>query len=301
MDETGKKLLNLMFRPGETVCVSYNKYGYHSVPLQMALEGPVVLVPTEDSVAKRKITFEQGIERVSSDILTLVALNPIKGYRLDQHCTAFRNFLIEVDYGPLKEQKAYIDKLGLPYSACVFSGNKSLHFLVSLDTDLPSEKVYRLFSEWIRAIYTAADQNTINPSRSIRIPGAYREPGKKQILVEYKGPTKITDFVAWLNRYPDAKPKEREKRKVSDNDKNSFDRVKDWVWDRLENGFDPTKGRNKQWFAIAIEFALAGYSEDDTIDKLGYYFQEDRDFREKEWLITIRSGFKYAYDGKTDK
>lgn len=293
MDKTGKKLLSLMFRSGETVCVSPNKFGYRSVPLERAMEGTVVLIPTEESLAIRKLTLEQGIERLDSSLMTMVALNPINGFREDCNCTAFRNFLVELDFGPLKEQLAYVKKIGLPYSAVVFSGNKSLHFLISLDTDLPSENIYRKLSEWTLNIATIADQMTKNPSRSIRIPGAYREPKKKQILVEFKGPTKLDDFVNWLKKHPDAMPKERVKRVPSGSF--NFDGLKEWVVDRLINGLDPTKGRNIQWFSIACEFALAGYSEDGTLDILQEFFTPDRDFKEKEWRKAVEQGFKHIY------
>jgi len=285
-----------MFRPGETICVSHNQFGYHSIPLENAMNGPVVLVPTQDSLDKRKITLEQGIERMESIQMILCALNPIRGFREDLNCTAFRNFLVEVDYGPLAEQLAYVRKIGLPYSACVFSGNKSLHFLVSLDTDLPSENVYRHFSEWILNIVSLADDKTKNPSRSIRIPGAWREPKKLQRLVEIRGQTPIRDLVKWLNEHPDAKPVQSAKREISGHE--DFNRIKPWVHSVLHNGINPSKGRNQQWFAIACEFALAGYSEDDTIGKLSHFFSPDRDFKEKEWKTAIHSGFKYIYDRK---
>lgn len=288
MDKTGQELLKLMFRPGETVCVSHNKYGYHSVPLENALDGDTTLVsPNPD----------REIEKVSSDKLTLVALNPIKGWREDLNCTAFRNFLIEMDYGPLAEQMAYADKIGLPYSAVVFSGNKSLHFLISLDTDLPTEEVWRTMAEWTLAIASAADQNTKNPSRQIRIPGAFREPGKKQLLVKNKGATKLQDFAAWLALHPDAKPRPPEKREISGTA--DFSKLKPWVPQRLAKGIVGAKsGRNKEWFAIACEFALAGYSEDDTMDLLSEYFTPDRDFKEREWKTSIKSAFKYIYARK---
>lgn len=254
------------------------------------------MVPTPESVEKRNITLEEGAERPDSSLLTLVALNPIKGYRNDLNCTAYRNFLIELDFGPLAQQKAYVEKLGMPYSACIFSGNKSLHFLISLDTDLPSETVYRHFSDWLRNIMTMADQNTINPSRSIRIPGAFREPKKQQKLVEMKGQVGTKDLYKWLNEYPDCKPKKQEKRQISQS--HDFSRLKEWVIERLLNGLDNTKGRNKQWFSIACEFALAGYSEDDTFDILSEFFTPDRDFKEREWATSVRSGFKYIYDRK---
>lgn len=294
MHETGKKLLNLMFRSGETICVSHNKFGYHSIPLDEVLEKEyVTLVPTQESCEKRKIKFEDSFEKMNTSNLLLAAINPIKGWREDVNCTAYRNFLIEVDYGALAQQLEYIKALKLPYSACVFSGNKSLHFIISLDQDIPSEAVWRHLAEWTLKIATMADQQTKNPSRSIRIPGALREPGKKQMLVEYRGPTSMADFTAWLKLHPDAKPQISEKKPISGD--MDFSKVKGWVSKRLRDGLDPTKGRNAQWFAIACEFALAGYEEDDTIEKLLHFFVPDHDFKEREWKITIKSAFKHIY------
>lgn len=286
MHETGQKLLNLMFRSGETICVSHNKYGYHSIPLENAINGPVTLVPPDD---------KHDYEYPQTDQLILVALNPIKGFRQDVNCTAYRNFLIEMDYGPLPEQMAYMKKLGMPYSAAIFSGNKSIHFLVSLDKDLPNENTYRFFAEWILGIVSLADQNTKNPSRSIRMPGAYREPGKKQLLIEMPGTIKLDDLVAWLKRYPDSKPKEKQERKISD--KPDFEKIKPWICEKVYSGIRPPN-RNKQWFTVGVEFALAGYSEDDTLDRLQKYFEPDRDFKQREWETSIKSAFKWTYERK---
>lgn len=307
MHETGVKLLKMMFRDGETICVSHNEYGYHSLPLENAISEQVTLVPTPESIAKRNegrkergqklLVWEECFETLPTDKMLLVALNPIQGWRKDIYCTKFRNFLIELDVGPLAEQLAYIKSIGVPYSAVVFSGNKSLHFLISLDRDLPSEKVYRVFSQWLVKSITLADQNTINPSRSIRIPGAFREPGKQQRLVELKGPVKVDDLVQWLNQYPENKPQDKKKREIN-NGPVEYNRVKQWVIDLLKNGLKSDKGRNKQWFSIACEFALAGYSEDDTFEILEGFFQEDRDFKHKEFETAVKSGFKYIYDRK---
>jgi hypothetical protein len=298
MDDTGKKLLNLMFREGETVCVSPNKYGYHSIPLEAAMgDEKVILVPTEESCKKRNIPWDdKACEHVETSDLILAALNPIEGFREDRNCKAFRNFLMEMDVGPLKEQIAYIQKLGLPYSAAVFSGGKSIHFLVALEENLETEERWRHVNHWMLSILTLADQKCQNPSRSIRIPGAYREkdnPEKKQRLVEAKERIKFADLLAWLEKFPEAKPKPKEKRVVST--EVDFDKLKPWVVKALINGLDPRKGRNQQWFAIACDFALAGYTEDDTMDILSRYFQEDRDFKEREWKSAIKSGFKYIY------
>jgi hypothetical protein len=275
-----------MFRPGETICVSHNKYAYHSIPLENAFKDKVTLVPTDE---------DRPNEIVSSDKLTLVALNPIKGFRSDENCTKYRSFMIEMDNYELKAQIEYIKRLGVPYSAIIFSGNKSMHFLISLDTDLPSEKVWRKFSEWILNVAALADDKTKNPSRGIRIPGGLRPEGRQR-LVEFHGAVKLTDLVEFLLKHPEAQPKEPEKR-ILNSDPN-FNGIKDWCIDLLINGLKPDKGRNNQWYSIAYEFALSGYSEDATIELLGNYFTPERGFKEREWLITIKSAFKHAYEDK---
>lgn len=282
MHGTGKKLLELMFRPGETVCVSHNKYGFHSLPLESVMaDQDITLVPPSP---------EHKDEVVHTSELIMLALNPIRGQRLDDNCYAFRNFLVELDFGALSQQKAYIDHIGLPWSACVFSGGKSLHYLISLDQDIPTEAIYRDIYQWMLNILTFADQVTKNPSRGIRIPGAYREHDKKQILVGLNGPVKLEELLVWLNRYPSAKPKPVEKRVASGT--RDITALKPWVADKLINGLDSRKGRSNQWYSIAYEFALSGFSEDDTIDVLSDYFFPERDFKEREWKGAIKSAFK---------
>jgi hypothetical protein len=295
MHEEGKKILRLMFKENETICVSNSKYGYHSIPLANAINGPVVLVPPEHSIVKMGKTIEEAIEHIDTDQIILCALNPIKGFREDANCTAYRNFLVELDSGPIDQQLAYIKKINMPFSAAIFSANKSLHFLISLDKDLPSEKVFRVFSEWILKAVTLADPATKNPSRSIRVPGAYREPGKKQTTVEYHGVIKIEDLVAWLNLHPEAKPQEKQRRVVSE--KPDFDKIKPWACKKL---IDASKllisNRNRTWYALSIEFTLAGYSEDEVISILERYFVEERDFTKREWLTAVKSGIKTAFN-----
>lgn len=312
MHKTGQDLLKLMFREGETICVSPNKYGYHSIPLENVLKEEVTLVPTPDSVDKRNeqrrgrnlldLSWEDCFEKCPTDNLLLVALNPIKGFREDHNTTSYRSFLVELDYGPLKTQVDYIKQIGIPYSALVFSGGKSIHCLITLDQDIPDYESYYTMAEWILSIATMADPNTKNPSRSIRIPGAEREPGKRQLMVEYKGTTKLADLAAWLAKHPDAKPKKQERANVSEHEIN-LELMKPWVLRTLghlkEYGVFPSgQSRNRGWFAISCEFALMGYEEDDTLDMLSTYFTPDRDFKEREWRTAIRSAFKYIYQNR---
>lgn len=286
MNDKSIAFLKFMFNEEDTICVSDSQFAYHSVPLTNILSGRTVLLSPNPTVP---------IKTIDSSQLIFSALNPIKGYRNDQNCYKFRNFLIEIDVSSKEEQINYIKKLGIPYSAMVWSGSKSTHTLISLSEDLPNESIYRMLYKWMLNIITLADQALGNPSRSIRLAGAIRpETGQKQELLELKEKITLNQLISWLNNYPEAKPKKQEKRPVSSEP--DFTKIKLWVSDRLVNGLDPTKGRNRQWFAIAVEFGIAGYSEEDAIAILSKYFTPDKDFKEKEWLTTIESAFKFVYD-----
>lgn len=302
MHKTGEKLLKLMFREGENVCVSPNKWGYHSIPLASAFNKEVTLLSTKyrDGVEKDGSvympTVEESLRSYPEDTIQFVALNPIEGWREDANCKKFRNFLVECDYGTQEQQLNYIKQYEMPFSASVFSGGKSVHFLISLDLDLPNEETWRLISEWILNILPLADPNCKNPSRSIRVPGAKRDD-KYQELLEFRGQVAFSDLRKWLERFPQCKPKPKEKYVMS-GEPDDISKVKPWARKALVFGLDPTKGRNKQWFAIACEFAAAGYSEDHALDIMRHYFRPDRDFKEKEFMTAVRSGFKRIHEGK---
>lgn len=277
-----KSILALMFDDSDSVCPSNSKWAYHSMPIGSILSGSVCLVSPNEKVYNQVIKSEE---------LTLLAINPINGFRSDSNVTAYRNFLFELDVGTLTSQMRYSKNIGLPYSAAIFSGNKSIHFLVCLDQDL-DEKTYRLLYEWALKIGTLFDQACKNPSRSVRIPGAIRpETGKKQQLIENNGKTKLEDFLTWLSKYEHLRPKAKKKRKSLTSEPD-FDMLSPWLKTQLKEGLDFTGGRNQKWFAIFCDFALAGYPEEEAIQILEQHFQEEHDFKEKEWLITAASAYK---------
>ncbi|WP_214676866.1 hypothetical protein, partial [Escherichia coli] len=81
---------------------------------------------------------DKDVRFIKEDRINLIAINPIKGWRRDDQVTAFRTFLIELDDGSLEEQSKYVKEMDMPFTACIFSGNKSLHFAITLDQDLPT-------------------------------------------------------------------------------------------------------------------------------------------------------------------
>jgi|ERR1700688_2930052 len=286
MDPTGQSLLKLLFNEGETVCVSKNKFGYHSLPLENIFKEKVTLLSPNNDVP---------ISECNSSDLLLVAINPIQGFRLDSNVYKFRTFLWECDTGSIKDQIGYFKHLKLPLSAQIFSGNKSVHAITVLDEDLPDEKTYRYLYNWALKVLTMCDPACKNPSRSVRIPGVYREPGKKQRLISLNGRIKLKDFMDWLNQYDHLRPKVKEKKEIPEGEAD-FSRLSAWAKIMLTKGIVFKSGRNRTWYGLAYDLALAGFTEEQTIEILGQRFQEESDFKEKEWLTTIKSAFDHVKD-----
>jgi hypothetical protein len=280
-----KSLLDLMFEPSDTICIQKDKYAYHSLTIPTVLSGEVTLVSPNQKVPIFKAKTEE---------LILLAINPIRGYRNDKNVYRHQTFLWEIDVGTLASQMPYMKSLGLPYSAAIYSGNKSIHFATVLDEPI-DEDTYKTLFKWACAIGTLFDDQCVNPSRCIRIPGVIRpDTGKEQKLIELKEKIKLDDFIAWLNQYEHLKPKPREERKPLTNELD-YGNLSKWARNQFENGIDFTGGRNKTWFSLACDLTLSGFSEEDAINILSQYFVEESDFKEKEFLMAIASAYKYIY------
>lgn len=289
--KTMKKLphelfLEMFFNTGEEICVSPNKFGYYSVAQEELSREKFVIV----SCGEKMYTNE-----ISLGDINLCSINPVRGARRDENVTAHRSFLVEIDFGTLAEQKSYIDAIEMPYSMCIFSGNKSLHYGIVLTEDL-APSVWRNTAEWILAIVNKADQLTKNPTRSIRFPGNIRKDGKglEQSLVDCR--TRITpeDLFVWLSRWPELNPAaNRKKKKAAIALPVEGIKMPKWLKDKILDGFNEG-GRNKGWFGIALALAKLGWEEEHIIDTLSAFFIEDRDFKEKEWVEAIKSGCKFV-------
>lgn len=281
-----REFLSLFFNEGESFCVSPNKYGYHSISQEQFLSGKTTLISPNSKVRDMEYTIED---------MNLMALNPIKGFREDSNCTSLRSFLVEVDTGSLLEQRDYIAQTGMPYSCCVFSGNKSLHYGIVLSEDLLNLQEYYFYIRWILNVVSKADQMTLNPSRSIRYPFNKRKDGKQliQSLIDIKGRISKADLIAWLSNFPDKRPEIRTKELTQ---KTPADprKIPISILNRFKKGIDFSKGRNVAWFKLAIQLAKAGYELEDIEEILGNYYEEESDFTRKEWLACINSAYKKA-------
>jgi len=161
----------MLFDEGDKVCVSKNPYETKSVSLDEA----------------------------NTDHC-YVTLNPLKEgtKRSDKSVSKFRNFLLEFDELPTGKQKAYVDSIDLPYSTCVFSGNKSYHFVVSLEEPLADRAEYDHIVRWLYAAVAGVDESCKNPSRFTRLGGGTHQNEARQTLVSTTKRVSIHDLVVWL-------------------------------------------------------------------------------------------------------
>lgn len=279
-----KRLLDLFYQPTDTICLSDSKFAYHAVPIASVLTGEVTLVSPNTKVSNKTVKTEE---------LTLLSINPVNGFRNDENVYRHQAFLFEIDVGNAKSQLDYVNSLGLPFSAAIWSGNKSIHFLTVLEEPV-DVKTYRILVQWALNIATLCDQNCKNPSRCVRIPGVIRpDTGKEQKLIEIRSKVSISNFLEWLNRYEHLKPKERQPKKHLTNE-DSYANLSGWVRFMLKNKHIDfgTRGRNLTWFAIFSDFAIAGYTLEESEAILGNYFVEEHDFKFREWSRTAQSAFE---------
>lgn len=286
MKETSEKFLNLFFNKGESINISPDKYAYHSIDWS-----DLTNIPMKSPNSKVR-PFS-----IKEDDISLMALNPINGFRNDENVTAFRSFLVEIDEGSLVKQKKYIEDSGLPYSVCVFSGNKSLHYGVVLDSDLLTLQIWRHINKWILNILSEADQQTLNPSRCIRFPNHKRKNGRAliQSLVDIRGRVSQTELFIWLNKFSDKKPVEKmEEIKNPDYDPKpilaKLPKYFNEMLIRLNNDSQPN--RNSSWFHLGCIMARYNFELEETISYLSNYFSEESDFKYKEWYGCVKSAYK---------
>jgi len=280
------KLVSLMFEPGESVCLSPNKFAYLSVTQDKLLNDTIYLTSNNGKINRG----------YPSKSMSLLSLNPVRGSREDVNVVGFRSFLVECDDIPLEEQLDYINSTGLPYSACIFSGNRSLHFLVTLSEDLPDLNTYRFYARWIVGAIEKADKNTVNPTRGIRIPDHVRDTGKIQKLIKIGRRIDKSELDDWLSGFMDKKPSlETEKVRVKPEHPIDVSGLPRWIQNAIEIGPKILPdGRNRTWFILSLRLAEHGWSYEQIIDILDPVFTPEYDFDRREWERAIESGVKTA-------
>lgn len=111
------------------------------------------------------------------------------GRRADLNVTRFQNFLFEIDNMPLDEQLKLFQNCKVPWASIVYSGSKSYHAILSLETPLDCEPHTLTGVETYKAVWRSIaatiakrsnidisllDHATQNPSRLSRMPEGLR-------------------------------------------------------------------------------------------------------------------------------
>lgn len=177
--------------------------------------------------------------------------------------TAYRHALIEADNTPLERQWQVLRAAGLPLSALVHSGNKSLHAVVKVDA--PSLTVHRSRVEYLHQFFNRlgveVDPATKDPVRYARLPGVPRGDRWQYALPIPPGADSWDSWiqyaeglVRWVEResWPDPHPLPGGLPEAPEADLSLAPAgVRDWLLDMAEtNGYDPA-------FLLAGWFTLA--------------------------------------------
>jgi len=173
--------LRAAFTEGDGVCVC--KARRNDEDEEFPPDAGVVLT-REDWISKMKDRGAAGLFADSRKCGLYVRINPMpKGCKgLDSEVTNFRHVLVEFDTLPLDKQWSLLKQSGLPLSAVIHSGGRSIHGWVRVDAANRAE-----YDERRRIIYEHFERYQIdhkngNPSRFSRFPGIPRGMGYQRLL-----------------------------------------------------------------------------------------------------------------------
>ena len=221
-------------------------------------------------------------------------INPIKkmstrSIRGVQH---YRNFMFEIDNDesgvpvPLEKQKEIITEAQLPWSTCTFSGNKSLHWIVSMEQPVADAIEYRIYWQMMVEILNRTakrlgynlvfDSNVKDPSRFSRAANSERKDKReKQELSGVRSRISTETILKWFSdneiRFEDYIPKPT-KFDISEINTNANDDEKfDYIIHILMKNQEYVKGNMNAWqFTFSRLARRTGMSQ----DNVRYYIQK---------------------------
>lgn len=176
------RFLSLAFDPGEHVYVATGK---------------------ECNEERRSLSLSDAadLEGVSRPFGYFVGVNPCHptGRYRKEDVAAIRSIVFESDTMPLMDQAKAIKDLGVPFSAAIFSGGKSIHFWIILSECL-TEYEFDCFGERLRQFLAqngfALDKSIKNVNRVMRLPTAFREEkGKRQEILSLRDRIDNSQFI----------------------------------------------------------------------------------------------------------
>ena len=164
---TAHQYLSVLFDPNEPIWAGSGYYiedeNRYGVPKMTSMT-------QEEAIA--------SFEHQAAPNGTFLCINTAKELgqnRAAVNVSAYRNFLVEFDDLPLVDQYPAMDAAGLPYSAVLWSGGKSFHFIISLEEPLGTRELYKQYFERLMICSRClADSKNKDVSRLSRFPNAAR-------------------------------------------------------------------------------------------------------------------------------
>lgn len=152
--------------------------------------------PREFSIDEAVDLIESGRFPILSFSGLYCSFNPITGgHRRDSGVTDLRHVIIEWDSIPLNEQWSKVETAGIPVSAAIFSGSKSIHFWVRVDA--PNIEEYNERIKILTALFPDCDRKLLHPGAWTRLPGALRQTTTQEIIkLSFGAPS----WDEWMNR-----------------------------------------------------------------------------------------------------
>jgi hypothetical protein len=277
MNDSPKEYIDFLFNKDEYACLGLNQYDIGVLSVEDILNIPDLTV------------FER------------ITLNPLlpKSERNDNNITSFRTFMIESDTLDPKTFRDFVVKKEMPFSAVLFSGNKSLHYIIKLDEHkkIKSLEQYNFIAKWILNImgkdYDIVDRQTTNPSRPSRLLGGINKKTGNVQKGKIKGPVPWQQLNDWIKQYPEHKPKiYKEDFKIISSEPNPM-LLKPWYHVMLEEGIYNGK-RNAMFYEISFGLAKCGFSTEQAIVYILEHSANYKtgDFSEREIRTVVYSAFK---------
>jgi hypothetical protein len=190
----------------------------------------------------------------------LVAINPSDpstSTRRTSDITQFRIFLIEFDDITLSEQYHGLRTLEFPYATITFSGNRSLHIVLSLEHELSDKSEYYFYANWIHNIFKEnigkPDNSTKAPSFLTRFPNVLGDDGfVSQKLLAIGNRISIDLLHQWLAKYPNCKPENKpssfEEQDLRPEREGIISLVDWYVFDHLKDSYT----KSGKWFQCPL-------------------------------------------------
>lgn len=256
---------NILFEPGEATCLAFDKYG-------------------------NKVS---DVFQPYNPSYQFFSINPMINKRAGENITAYRNILLESDNTSIKSQLKHIDEIKLPYATLTFSGNKSVHCIISLKTPLKSREEYDRYVELAYKAYGSKkiDSSCKDPGRFSRYPNGTNDKGNIQELLKVGARVDNTDFLWWAKYILGHK---QWMQILYGKDCRPIRHIKEKLWmskattELIQNGITEETSRHNAFTKAVVQLKKSGYDDDEVYDLLADRFTDmipERGIRELKDII----------------